>query len=208
MLNKNQKALLKAAYMEGECEKWADWYVKRTAEIICLPDGSFIPIEKETIKKDFCFGYSDTSDMSDFYAAGEAAYNARTNQDYFMKENMKKFRQMLEVIKEQNLDADMLPEYVIVLCNPHGEIDKIRSIDYVRDWSVLEGFGGSAYVHELPGKDFTYRGVKYHIPTTKELEMIKAGYSKAAEEHEKKVIRYLKRYGLEHVNSWSYWRDA
>jgi len=186
MLNRNQKAMLKAAYMETESEKWADWCVGRTANIICLPDGSFIPIEKETIKKDFCFGYSDTSDMSNYYVAGEAAYNARTNQKYFMNENMKKFRQTLEIIGKQNLDADMLPEYVIVIRNPHRGMDKIRSIDYVRDWAVLDGFGGSAYVRELPGKDFTHRGVKCHIPTAEEMGTIKAGYTTAAEEHEKR----------------------
>lgn len=207
MLNKDQKAMLKAAYMQGENEKWADWYVERTAHIICLPDGSIIPIEKEKIKKDFCFGYSDTSDMSDFYRAGEAAHNASTNQDYFMNENMKKFRRELGIIG-QNIKTDTLPDYIIAVCNPNRGIDKIKSIDHIRAWAIIEVFGGSIYVHELPGKDFTYRGVKYHIPTAEEMEAIKAGYEKAAEEHEKKVIRYLKRYGLKHVNSWSYWRDA
>lgn len=44
--------------------------------------------------------------------------------------------------------------------------------------------------------------------TEMEKQVYKMELVKAIKEHHKKIMAYLKRYGMEKVNTWSYWQDA
>lgn len=207
MLNKRQKEELANRYAKrwnGD-KRMIDYCVKKAAEIVELSDGDVLPVEKQEIEKDFCFGYTLNSYNSDSYdAAQDEAANAATNEDYFIRENMRKFKEDLDIISRQDFDGDDLPEYVIAVCGNNG----IKDVTYIRIYDVINAFDNKRPVKDFPGATFKRYGVECRIPTREEIKHIKEAYTKAAEAHEKRVRTYLKKYGMKHVNTWTYWQDA
>ena len=215
MLTKEQKAKLYDVYnrdvWQGS-EKMVNYCVNKAAQLIELESGDFIAIEKQSIKKRFCFGESGY----DYEDAAEMAHHAKTSESYFKRENMKEFRGWLETINDQytmhNDDAVSMPSSVLAIAEHcytgQPDTSPLKGLNEFRSNEILEALGGSAYVRELPGAHFERWGIKYRIPTLKELDTIRAGYEIATKEHEKKVDTYLKKYGMQQVHTWTYWRDA
>lgn len=213
MLTKEQKARVRAEYARiWDSEKMIDFCTAKVAVLAELPGGDFIPIEKESIEKDFCFGESG-------YDADEAshmAHVARTSESYFKRENMKKHDGMIRDIDEQyytiHADDPRLPNFVLLISDrPYissPEDGRLRHTHFERAGNVIDALGGSCRVQELPGSTVEIHGNMYRVPTLAELCSIKMAWELARKEHEKKVDAYLKRYGTSKVNSWTYWRDA
>lgn len=214
MLTKEQKTKLRAVYAADVwpgSERMTDFCTNKVAALAELPDGDMIPVEKQKIETDFCFGESGY-DADD---AARAAANARTNEGYFRRENMRHFNKWIDDLAEQEEIHGVdprLPRFVMLIAEKpyYGQPDasKLKGLTFCRDGDVLDALGGSAFVRDMPGQRVTVRGQNYRIPTRGELAAIRAAYEQAREEHGKKVDRYLKRYGLSKVNSWTYWRDA
>ena len=214
MLTKEQKEKLRAVYDKDVWhgnDHMTDYCTNKVSVLAELPNGDFIPIEKKGIEKDFCFGESGY----DYDEAAEAAHVARTSEAYFKRENMKEFVSWLDSINEQYKmfwESPSLPRQILTISEKpylgQPETSPLKGISFIRDGDILESMGGSAFVCELPGASITYRGNHYRIPTEEELDIIRNAYTQATVEHRKKVERYLKRYGLSKVHSWTYWRDA
>lgn len=214
MLTKEQKAKLYEIYSRDVWhgnDKMTSYCTNKAAQLIEFKNGDCIDIEKQSIEKRFCFGESGY-DAED---AAHMAHTARTSESYFKRENMRKFRSWLESIREQyemHEESHSLPRHVLAIAENRyigqPESSPLKGLKFFRGWEVLEAFGGSAFVKDLPGAHFEKRGSKYRIPTLEELDAIREGYEAAAKEHEKKVDTYLKKYGLQHVESWTYWREA
>lgn len=214
MLTKEQKDKLRAVYAADvwpNSERMTDFCTNKAAALAELPNGDMIPVEKQKIETDFCFGESGY----DYDDAVSAAANARKNESYFKRENMKHFNGWIDDLAEQEEmhGADpSLPRFVMLIAEKpyygQPEASKLKGLTFCRDGDVLDALGGSAFVWEMPGQRVTVRGQNYRIPTHSELDAIRAAYEQAREEHGKKVERYLQRYGLTKVHAWTYWRDA
>ena len=214
MLNKEQKTKLRAVYGRDvwqKSPKMADYCTNKAAQLVELPGGDMIQIDKISIEKRFCFGESGY----DFEDAAAAANVARTSENYFLRENMKEFDGWINDISEQwemhNAPYN-LPRCILLIAEKpyigQPESSPLKGLQFLRGWEVLEALGGSAFVKDLPGTRIECRSIKYRVPTAEELKAIEAGFKTAAAEHEKKVKTYLKKYGLQHVHAWTYWRDA
>ena len=212
MLSKENKELVRRTYASdvwhGDA-RMTDYCTNKTAEIALFPNGKFVPVEKEKIETRFCFGYSDSwSGTEDFDRANKLAQNARTNAGYFKSENMKGFERVLKILRD-NMDHDW-PDMFAVLTVPYfgqASDSRLLGLSFIKTWELIEALGGSARAEELAGKEFEWRGCRMRVPTSEELRVLYDAYEAAAREHEKKVDRYLKRYGLSKVHAWSYWQD-
>ena len=210
MLNKEQKEKVRAAYAEvwrGN-DYMADYCTKKVAVLAELPGGEFIPLEKLSIEKRFCFGESG----HDYDKAQEAAQIARTSEAYFMAANMepldRKLEEVLAQYKMHNQDPDCPGVVLLIMEQPYCErTEQMRDITRVRTTELIEATG-PVFIRELPGRSVTIRNHPCRVPTLEELDSILAAYRDLREEHRKKVERYLKRYGLSKVHAWTYWRDA
>lgn len=198
IMKKEMKEILKEEYTKTGYGEIADYCVQKIAEVVEMPDGSLIPIEKEDLRKHFCFGYGGIGD--DYEKAYEMADTAYSDEDYFRDANMKEFREKLEIIDHQHLETGEMPYYVMTICKTESRICFVCFITADR---IIDAFGGSVVAKRLVGKDTKFG----RIPTRKEVELIKAGYQKAADGHLKKINAYLKRYGLKYIESWAYLRD-
>lgn len=197
---------VRAEYAKIWDEKMTDYCTKKVAICVKLPGGELIPIEKQSIKKDFCFGESGY----DYEDALRSAAAARTNQEYFIEKNMEYFGEMLQDIENH---IHLVGNYLMTISNSRYSNDnsKIHYIRFEKITKILDDLGGSANIEELKlGQTISEigSGRAYRIITDEEAKIILDAYKQAAAVHRKKVDSYLKRYGLSKVNSWTYWRDA
>ncbi len=215
MLTKEQKNVLYDLYISDVWSgdpKMATYCANKVATLAELPNGDMIPVDKQKIENDFCFGESGY----DYDDAQRAAAHARTSEDHFRRENMKQFNGLLDAIREQyelhDAERPNLPNQVLCIAekpfHTQPENSKLKDVRFFYAWEFLDAFCGSAHIRDLPGASFTRYEQKYRIPTLEELDAIKAAHEQAAEEHANKIEKYLKRYGTSKVHAWTYWRDA
>lgn len=117
-------------------------------------------------------------DSFDFDGAQEMARHAKTDQDYFKTENMKQLEGQLANF--QNL----------------GPFEKaVRQPSYLSD-QLTDVF--TRYDQFGDFSDDT-------LLSEADIQRIIKAYELALQKQEKRVNTYLKRYGMEHVHSWTYW---
>ena len=93
------KDLLREEYTKvwgARDSKMVDYCVNKVAEVAVLPNGELITVDKQTIKKDFCFGESGY----DYDDAQAMASYARKSEDYFREKNMAYFNEWLKDLRE------------------------------------------------------------------------------------------------------------
>ena len=193
MVMKNQKEL-KQRYAEilatdvwHNDQKMVDYCVKKAAYIVELENGDIVALEKPSIQKDFCFGYSDSRyDTEDYDRAEKMASHARKNVDYFMEQNLKGINSTIA-----NLESDAWDSWQYHIRIPYSgqpENSKLKDIEAFR-W------------HDE-------RAQKFPKLEGENLQRVIEGYKVVKADFEKRLNTYLKRYGLSKVHSWSYWQDA
>ena len=213
MGKKVDKELLRSEYEKDWSgnERMVDYCVNKVAAMAVLPCGDVVTVDKQGIETSFCFGESgyDADDAS------RMAYHAKTNEEYFKRENMRRFesevRALEGVLASDDLvdrESGYLWEMAVVSANERAEGCHLKELCWERVTDVIDACGGSCRLVEVPGRVLEIRGVKRRVLTREEIGLILEAVKSAAAAHEKKVDSYLKRYGLSKVRSWTYWRDA
>ena len=183
MLNKQEKARLTALFAETwNDEKMVKFEVNNTLSAFNLR-GKTITIEKKKIHTNFCFGYSlSRYDSESFDRANELAAMAETDVKYFIRKNHdnSNYGNTIKMLNDKRWKAYARQHYY------SGE--NLYSISFCR------------HFEDIPEGAFEL--------TEAEKSLYKRELVKAIQEHHKKIMSYLKRYGLTKVNSWSYWQDA
>ena len=199
---KNQKEL-KEKYMNiiktevwQNSERMQEYARKECEYVVELSNGNIIDIEKPRIEKNFCFGMGmyATYTQEEFEAAEELADNARKNVDYFISENMKQITDKIYYLKEalenkrevytfvhysgQPADSELVTYNCVRICD-NPEYAPFR-------WTNLQA------VKKLSSED---------------IQAIIEGLEEVAKKFMKRLNTYLKRYGLEKLNVWTYCRD-
>lgn len=185
---------LKARYAEIlAAEVWpgsprmVEYCTKKAAHIVELSTGDIIALDKPTMETRFCFGYSDSRyDTEDFDRAQDMAHHARTSQEYFLQENLRGLREIIERLEA----AEPFP-FDYHICIPYTgqpESSKLKRIS-------------AYYWHDE-------RGQKWPKLTGEDRARVAEGYRVVMAAFEKRLHAYLKRYGLSKIDSWTYWRDA
>ena len=188
MFDKSNQKALKEEYKEllkdvWNDEKMIDYCLKKNELLIKTEKGYILGIEKQSIKKDFCFGYRLNSSNTDEYdAANRMANHVQSDADYFVAENMKKFNEYIEEFADKDNRFFFQNNY------------------YSQKNNILKNVNCvSCFYPEKPGMEFI---------SENDRELILSAYKECAERHAKKVQTYLKRFGTSKVRSWSYWEDA
>lgn len=212
-MKKVDKEMLRNEFSKAwDSERMIDYCTNKVAAYATLPDGKIVVVDKESIETDFCFGesgydYDDAQDM--------AAY-ASKSEEYFRKENMKHFDSWIssleDVLETENSITSDYPQCMlgISLSVYTGQTEdcNLSGISWHKLCDVIDDCGGTANLYTLSGKILNHYGHKYRIATKEEIKLILEAYKEAAQAHEKKVNTYLKKYGMNHVRTWTYWRDA
>lgn len=188
---KSQKEL-KALHLHIlETEAWPDsprmvgFCSKKVAHIVELTTGDIITIEKPTIQKNFCFGYSlSRYDSEDYDRANAAAAHAATDTEYFMERNLAQLDSLLEILNGKNTDQEA---YICTKYYSCPEDSKLKDLQFF-------------FWHDR-------RCEQYPKLEGEDLRRVIEGYQIVREAFVKRLENYLKRFGMTQVNTWSYWQD-
>lgn len=172
----------------GNDSKMVDFCMKKTGYIVELTSGDIIALERPTIKKDFCFGYSlSRYDTEDYDAANDAAHHAATHEDYFLSENLDQIDKILSSL--ESTEWNSWDYYILTQYYSQPDSSRLKGL-HTFYWHSAEA---DKY------KDCKLEG--------EDRQRVIAGYREIRKDFEKKLQAYLKRYGLSKVRSWSYWQD-
>lgn len=147
-----------------------------------LPNGEIFTVEKEKIKKEFCFsyGYCGISTTEEEKAARKMADRAGSDFDYFLEKNLRHLNNLISNIQRGNIYLYSLPHY-------YGS-EKYRqiAIPYPEDREMFK-----------LGRRITDQEKEIYLSALKE----------EREKFKKRLTAYLKKYGLSKVRSWTYLCD-
>lgn len=159
--------------------------------IVPLADGDFLTIDKPRIEKSFCFGYGfcGVSTREDEENARGMACKARTDEGYFLRENLKDIDRVLSLLQD---DGKTVYKFTQYSGNGGTNYKAYRIADA---WETPEN---NVHLRSLPGLS---------VMTREERKTLFCAYSEERERFCKRLSAYLKRYGLSKVRAWSYLSD-
>lgn len=162
-------------------------YYRQTIDFaVKLKNGAYYEIEKPSIKTRFCFGagYCGVSSQSEDEFANDQANEARTNESYFLSENLEELERLIKNFQDPNQKLVGVYEY-----GSSGILKATKSayrdIYECEQWRV-----------ENP----------YEFDEEERKEILEA-LEAEKEAFTKRLKTYLKRYGLSKLNVWTYLRD-
>lgn len=176
-----QAYLLAVTARYPKSPRMVDFCNKRAFLIIKLEDGSLLPIEKESIKKDFCFGESGY----DYEDALASAQHARTSQEYFIEENLKDINSEIERLQDKT--------HTLMVGKSYDDDSDISYYTIASDGNLL-------------CCPWMFKGMRKATEAERE-DLIEAKKF-VKEDLKKRVMTYLKKYGMSKVHAWTFWRDA
>lgn len=185
-------------HMTDFCVKGVEWFVE-------LPNGMIIPFEKHHIETRFCFGYSlSRYDSESFDNANEMARHAQESVTYFVRQNMKCYEWGEDALfGKGRFEYTWREPYLRVQYTGLPKDSNIRCLSFASGGI----YGYEKYMNKKGQFVEIDRFIDY-VPNDEEREIIAHGYAIAKQLHYKKVMAYLKRYGLSKVDTWTYWQDA
>ena len=159
-----------------------DYILKSTSEVVKTSLGYLIAFDKPDIKTSFCFGHGQngitTSEETNI--ACDMADYARTNEQYFIEENLKGINEQIKELKEAS-KVYIIPYKRIPNCGYY------RTQEYYDYWNKTEIDGIEA--------------------TKEDIELLLNTLQSEKEKFIKRLNTYLKRYGLSKIHSWTYLVD-
>lgn len=160
-----------------------DYYRKVVEQIAKIKDGYLI-VDKPRIKTSFCFGFgwNGISSLEEDEIANDLANQARTDEDYFLEQNLQEINNKVEML-QGSLELD---------CDSY---DRVVLIKNGLQYSIVQR------------KHAEYWGEEYISPFSWEIEEILSLYLSVRETFKRRLSTYLKKYGLTKINSRTYLRD-
>ena len=186
-LSEEQKTLRKQ-YMDIMKEYWHGsasmiaYEEKNIGTIVSLGDGDICVIDKPRIETNFCFGYGMylRSDEEEERAAFSMEAKARTDESYFISQNLKPLDDWIEALQDTRRIWVKRTAYI-------NQKDRhLVSITSYQPWELPENAA---------------------VLTQEEINSLVAGYEEVKQAFTKRLNTYLKRYGLSKLNTWTYLRD-
>lgn len=183
-------------------QKMVDYIFKNAVYFVELHDWGIFYIEKPKIETRFCFWYSDSPyDNKDRERANKAEEYARTNEDYFLEENLEDINRDIEELKHalnsENLRNTKLENFYILKHHWNWDLETCK----IRSFEILDKYEAELEKMRLKENEIEEMTRQDLENRLEGLEIVKAQFIK-------RLNTYLKRYWLEKLHTWTYWRDA
>lgn len=200
-VSKDHQKELTERYMSIICaDVWKDQHMQEYARkslgyVVELANGDITDIDKPRIETSFCFGfgmYGIDPNGEGQERASKMEHHARTDQTYFINENLKDINSMIEALKDS--DKYTFYKYLHYYGQPDGS--KLKAVSYCRYFDRVE---------HNPGRWSNCRELEEL--TEEERAALLAGYEEVKKAFVKRLNTYLKRYGLSKLNTWTYLVD-
>ena len=175
-----KQAALCVKYHAALVERWKGdarmiSYCEKESAALFAVHGVLVSLDKPRIETSFCFGESG----HDMDKAVHGCHVAQTDQDYFIRENMRTLESMIRDLADETAYAWVEPGA--------ANIGKLFTAD------CLGGYRRPENAFDLTEQE--------RAQALETVQHVRAAF-------EKRLQTYLKRYGLSKVRTWTYWRDA
>lgn len=178
----------------GDDAKWLTYETKSIGYLVEW-DEKIFKIEKPSIQTKFCFGYGmyGQSTESDEDEAYNMASIARKQESYFIKSNLENINNEIKILKE--------------ILNNMENIDRFANYPPIM-LEVNSNYNSNILYYYNVIKTFDRKKDDSSIVTDKKLliNLIK-GYEEVKKAFTKRLLTYLKKYGLSKIDVWTYLRD-
>lgn len=159
-----------------DSESMQKYEYKKYSNICTFDNGLYIVFDKPDIETSFCF-----DDSFDYDGALAMANHASKSEEYFIKENMQQFDDMINGVLRD---------------------DVVLNKKYYSQPSECDLCGWRCYdTYEVP-QDALY------ILTAADKEKMIAVIEEEKLKFKKRLDTYLKRYGMSKIKTWTYWGMA
>lgn len=168
--------------------------------IIKLHDNKFIMFDTPHIETRFCFGYGYCGISTDEEEknACEMREYAATNENYFIKENLKKLNSQIEEL--ENYLKNNISNQRVVIQNYYNKTD----IVYYDIVIYLES--QNKYINNYyTGHDITNNVIREL--SNDEIKLLINALNEIKADFTKRLNTYLKKYGLSKLHTWTYLSD-
>lgn len=186
---------------DAERKKWitaahgAD-YIKDFPVVVQLSEGA-APINLGYLETEFLFGYSSFGQGPTSEEAHNACKAAQT-EEYFINKNTESLREILAGLKQETTN------YLILR---RKNYDNNPETSWTIRWFNVCPDAVN-WVETMDARDRSdYERGKLRRITEEERQRLIAGYNLALEMQEKRLKRYLKRYGTSKLRARTYWID-
>ena len=177
-----------AARKWGDNAHMMEYIKKSTCAAFTLENGDIVGVDKPRIKTHFCF--HDEGPDYDFYK--ELHADKEKMRRYFMNENLKSYDEEIE-------QAEKNDGFYFGFWHGSDKTAQISPLRYCRisnRGTINEGLKE----HELV-PDWTPATEEERKKALEILKLVRADF-------EKRLVTWWKRYGVEHLKTWTYWADA
>lgn len=194
-LKEKYMEIIKKEVWQGD-EDMQEYARKECAYVVQLSSGNIISLDKPRIQKNFCFGMGmyATYTQEEFERAEGLAKKARTDADYFIQKNMKQITCAIENLKECLEGKRECYTFTHYTGQPENSI--------LKGYNTVEIYENPKY---CPGRWLNHRDLEKLDNDS--IQAIIDGLEEVGKAFMKRLNTYLKRYGLDKLNVWTYCRD-
>lgn len=185
LILKRNEELLEEFLDKSEPSSYMKNYYRKEVEQIAEIKEGYLIVDKPRIKTSFCFGsgWNGISSAEEDEIANDLANQARTDEDWFLEENLQEINKKIQILEESlELDCDSYDRVVLV---KNG----------LNQYSVVRR------------KHAEYWSEEYVEASNEEVKEILDLYLSVRETFKRRLSTYLKKYSLTKINSWTYLRD-
>lgn len=192
-------------------EKDIKYYNSSIEDVFTLNNGTeYYAVRKPYLKKSFCFGYGyclqSTEEESN--SAFSMAEKARNDASYFINENLEEINRKIAMLTYNLIDSYeerkiyFEEQYKADILSYGSQFKTPYLYREYKDFNLVN----ITYVEEEQDKDWINR-YAVRKATKEDMETILEHLKQSRERLIKRLNTYLKKYGLEHLNIWTYLRD-
>ena len=196
-------------------EHWKKYYNKSIENVFKISDTEYYPLDKPYIKTSFCFGYGyclqSTEEESN--SAFECSRQAREDVTFFINENLEDINHKIAVIEYYLLPVEdwKAREDYFNTCYNNNTMRYGEQMNTPYICSFYEDMRGVevklSYFNEIRDENIISQPYVLRKATHEELEIIHENLIQFRLRLIKRLNTYLKKYGLNHITSWTYLRD-
>ena len=165
-----------------------DYGLKKTSNCVLTSFGGLVAFDKPKIETKFCFGYSDCGQGQSFDEANQQKANFGEKQ--FLRNNLADMREVLNLFEGKKEYPDQNTKYLY----------------FARRYSDSNIFS-MVFLYDDAPNAMAWRFNGLEKATEEDFQKCYATQKQEYEKFEKRLKSYLKRYGTEKIQTWTYWAD-